>query len=142
MKNILRVAPCPNCHLIFSNRILLLLHSPISSHANFTVFASKSVPRFSHLKFRYLRTPLQRKYQSAHAQKNLSITTKLHTVFFFTERDVILLVFRFLDTESLQDIPDAEDKRQKTDVPALNSQQNNKQNFYNAHGAEYIANVC
>lgn len=31
--------------------------------------------------------------------------------FFFTERDVILLVFRFLDTESLQDIPDAEDKR-------------------------------
>lgn len=29
---------------------------------------------------------------------------------FFTERDVILLVFRFLDTESLQDIPDAEDK--------------------------------
>lgn len=62
--------------------------------------------------------------------------------FFFTERDVILLVFRFLDTESLQDIPDAEDKRQKTDVPALNSKQNNKQNFYNAHGAEYIANVC
>lgn len=43
---------------------------------------------------------------------------------------------------SLQDIPDAEDKRQKTDVPALNSKQNNKQNFYNAHGAEYIANVC
>lgn len=32
--------------------------------------------------------------------------------------------------------------RQKTDVPALNSKQNNKQNFYNAHGAEYIANVC
>lgn len=30
--------------------------------------------------------------------------------FFFTERDVILLVFLFLDTESLQDITDAEDK--------------------------------
>lgn len=93
----------------FQIRILLLLHSPVSSHANFTVFASKSVPRFLHLKFRYLRTPLQRKYQSAHTQKNLSITTKLHRVF-FTERDVILLVFLFLDTESLQDITDAEDK--------------------------------
>lgn len=94
----------------FQIRILLLLHSPISSHANFIVFPSKSVPRFSPVKFRHLRTPLQRKYQSAHAQKNLSITTKLHRGFFFTERDVILLVFRFLDTESLQDIPDAEDK--------------------------------
>lgn len=89
--------------------ILLLLHSPILSHSNFTVFASKSVPRFSHLKFHYLRRPLQQKYQSAHAQKNLSITTKT-SYSFFTERDVILLVFLFLDTESLQDIPDAEVK--------------------------------
>lgn len=92
----------------FQIRILLLLHSPVSSHANFTVFASKSVPRFSHLKFRYLRTPLQRKYQSAHVQKNLSITTE--TSYSFLQRDVILLVFLFLDTESLQDITDAEDK--------------------------------
>lgn len=88
--------------------ILLLLHSPILSHANVTVFASKSVPRFSHLKFHYLWRPLQRKYQSAHVQKNLSITTK--TSYSFLQRDVILLVFLFLDTESLQDIPDAEDK--------------------------------
>lgn len=108
----------------FQIRILLLLHSPVSSHANFTVFASKSVPRFSHLKFRYLRTPLQRKYQSAHAQKNLSITTKLHRVFGYGILAGHHRCWR------------------QTDVPALNSKQNNKQHFYNAHGAEYIANVC
>lgn len=76
----------------FQIRILLLLHSPISSHANFIVFPSKSVPRFSHVKFRHLRTPLQRKYQSAHAQKNLSITTKLHRGFFL-QREMLFYSF-------------------------------------------------
>lgn len=122
----------------FQIRILLLLHSPVSSHANFTVFASISVPRFSHLKFRYIRTPLQRKYQSAHAQIYLSISTKLHRVFFYRER-CYFTRFPFLGYGIL-----ARHHRcwRQTDVPTLNSKQNNTQHFFNAHGAEYIANVC
>lgn len=122
----------------FQIRILLLLHSPISSHANFIVFPSKSVPRFSHEKFRHLRTPLQRKYQSAHAQKNISITTKLHRGFFYRER-CYFTRFPFLGYGILAGHPRC---WRQTDVPALNSKQKSKQNLYYAHGAEYIANVC
>lgn len=77
----------------FQIRILLLLHSPVSSHANFTVFASKSVPRFSHLKFSYLRTPLQRKYQMRMRRKIFQLQRNF--IEFFLQREMLFYSFSF-----------------------------------------------
>lgn len=137
MKNILRVAPCLNCQRIFLKYLFCcyyivpyyhILISPYLQVNQFHVFHIWNFTIYGGHYSRNIKVRMRRKI--------FQLKRKLHIVF-YRER-CYFTRFPFLGYGILAGHPRC---WSQTDVPALNSKQKNK-HFYNAHGAEYIANVC